>query len=123
MTERGQGSKIINIASIADERAMTRFSIYGPVKATVGQLTNSLANELAIYNIQVNVLYPGWICTPMSDRSFGDEEASTTIRKTISAGRWGKPGNFKGVTVFLASAASDYVTGARIHVSGGTHGM
>ncbi|KAJ4211270.1 hypothetical protein NW759_012748 [Fusarium solani] len=123
MAERGQGGKIINVASIAAERAMTRFSVYGPVKAAVGQLTNSLANELAIYNIQVNVLCPGWIHTPMSDRSFGDEEASTRILKTIPAGRWGKPSDFKGVTVFLASAASDYVTGARIHVSGGTHGM
>ncbi|KAH7254953.1 hypothetical protein B0J15DRAFT_396811 [Fusarium solani] len=123
MAERGQGGKIINVASIAAERAMTRFSVYGPVKAAVGQLTNSLANELAIYNIQVNVLCPGWIHTPMSDRSFGDEEASNRILKTIPAGRWGKPSDFKGVTVFLASAASDYVTGARIHVSGGTHGM
>lgn len=59
MAEREQGGKIINVASIAAERAMTRFSVYGPVKAAVGQLKNSLANELAIYNIQVNVPCPG----------------------------------------------------------------
>lgn len=56
---RGTGGKIINISSVTAERAMTRFSVYGPIKAAVGQLTNSLANELAVYNIQVNCLYPG----------------------------------------------------------------
>lgn len=59
----------------------------------------------------------------MSNRSFGDEEASGKVLNTIPAGRWGNPSDFKGVTVFLASAASDYVTGARIHVTGGIHGM
>lgn len=59
----------------------------------------------------------------MSARSFGDAEASARIVKTVPAGRWGKPSDFKGVAVFLASAASDYVTGARIYVDGGTHSM
>ena len=59
MAKRGKGGKIINIASIAADKAMRRFSVYGPAKAAVGQLTNSLANELAVYDIQVNCLYPG----------------------------------------------------------------
>ncbi|KAH6670256.1 hypothetical protein F5X68DRAFT_194510 [Plectosphaerella plurivora] len=123
MAQRGCGGKIINIASIAADKAMTRFSTYGPAKAAVAQLTSSLANELAIYNIQVNVLYPGWILTPMSAKSFGDKERSANLVETIPSGRWGRPEDFKGVTVFLASAASDYVTGARIHVDGGTRSM
>jgi NAD(P)-dependent dehydrogenase (short-subunit alcohol dehydrogenase family) len=59
MAQRGRGGKMINIASIAADKAMTHFSTYGPAKAAVAQLTSSLANELAVYNIQVNVLYPG----------------------------------------------------------------
>lgn len=59
MAQRGQGGKIINVSSVSADRAVTRFSVYGPIKAAVGQLTNSLANELAIYNIQVNAIYPG----------------------------------------------------------------
>lgn len=56
---RGTGGKIINISSIAADKAMTKFSVYGPAKAAVAQLTNSLANELAVYNIQANAIYPG----------------------------------------------------------------
>lgn len=59
----------------------------------------------------------------MSARSFGDPEVSTRMIKTIPAGRWGKPSDFKGVSVFLASSASDYITGANIHVDGGTTNM
>lgn len=59
----------------------------------------------------------------MSARSFGDNEASARVLQTIPAGRWGKPSDFKGIAVFLASSASDYVTGARIHIDGGTHSM
>lgn len=120
---------------------MTRFSVYGPIKAAVGQLTNSLANELGVYNIQVNALYPGyagslgrtlwwleltaprWIHTPLSQKTVDNKELSKSIVAAIPAGRWGKPQDFKGVTVFLASSASDYVTGARIYVDGGTHSM
>jgi NAD(P)-dependent dehydrogenase (short-subunit alcohol dehydrogenase family) len=59
MAGRGQGGKIINIASLAAHKAMPGFSVYGPTKAAVGQLTNSFANELGPYNIQVNALFPG----------------------------------------------------------------
>ncbi|KAJ9145122.1 NAD(P)-binding protein [Pleurostoma richardsiae] len=123
MAARGLGGKIINISSFTAERAMTRFSVYAPLKAAVGQLTNSLANELAVYNIQVNALYPGWIHTPLSQKTVENKELSNRIVAAVPAGRWGKPQDFKGVTVFLASSASDYVTGARIYVDGGTHSM
>jgi NAD(P)-dependent dehydrogenase (short-subunit alcohol dehydrogenase family) len=59
MVERGQGGKIINICSLAAYRAQTTFSVYGPMKAAVGQMTNSFANEFGPYNIQVNAIYPG----------------------------------------------------------------
>lgn len=59
MVHRGRGGKIINICSLAAHKAMTTFSVYGPMKAAVGQLTNSFANEFGPYNIQVNAIYPG----------------------------------------------------------------
>lgn len=59
MVDRKQGGKIINIGSLAAHRAQTTFSVYGPMKAAVGQLTNSFANEFGPYNIQVNAIYPG----------------------------------------------------------------
>ncbi|KIH88555.1 2-deoxy-D-gluconate 3-dehydrogenase [Sporothrix brasiliensis 5110] len=121
--QRGRGGKIINIASLAAHRAMTRFSVYGPIKAAVAQLTNSLATELAAYHVQVNTLTPGWIHTPLSQKTVDNPERSAQIVAEIPAGRWGRPADFKGVAVFLASAASDYITGAEIFVDGGTHTM
>ena len=59
MVHRGRGGKIINICSLAAHKAMTTFSVYGPMKAAVGQLTNAFANEFGPYNIQVNAIYPG----------------------------------------------------------------
>ncbi|OAA54250.1 NAD(P)-binding domain protein [Niveomyces insectorum RCEF 264] len=123
MAARGRGGKIINVSSLTAHRAMTRFSVYGPIKAAVGQLTNALADELAAYDIQVNTLAPGWIHTPLSQRTVDNPERNAEIVRSVPAGRWGKPNDFKGVTVFLASAASDYVTGAEIFVDGGTHSM
>lgn len=61
MAERGTGGKIINISSISVDKPMTRWSVYGPAKAAVSQLTKSLANEFAIYNIQVNAIRPGYV--------------------------------------------------------------
>ena len=59
MVERGQGGKIINICSLAAYKGLPTFSVYGPMKAAVGQLTNVFANEFGPYNIQVNAIYPG----------------------------------------------------------------
>ncbi|CAK7223167.1 hypothetical protein SCUCBS95973_005086 [Sporothrix curviconia] len=121
--KRGRGGKIINVSSLTAHRAMTRFSVYGPIKAAVSQLTTSLANELAVYHVQVNTLTPGWIHTPLSQKTVDNPERSREIVASIPAGRWGRPNDFKGVAVFLASAASDYISGAEIFVDGGTHGM
>ncbi|CAK7199028.1 hypothetical protein SEUCBS139899_001696 [Sporothrix eucalyptigena] len=119
--KRGKGGKIINIASLAAHRAFTRFSVYGPIKAAVAQLTESLANEFAVYHVQVNTLTPGWIHTPLSQKTVDNPERSKEIVDSIPAGRWGRPNDFKGVAVFLSSAASDYITGAEIFVTGGAH--
>ncbi|CAH0054233.1 unnamed protein product [Clonostachys solani] len=123
MVQRGKGGKIINICSLAAHKAMTTFSVYGPMKAAVGQLTNAFANEFGPYNIQVNAIYPGWIATALAQRFINDEEANAKIISSVPSRRWGTPEDFKGVTVFLASRASDYVNGARIFLDGGAHSM
>ncbi len=123
MAQRGRGGKIINISSLTAHRIMTRFSVYGAIKAGVGQLTAGLADELAAYNIQVNTLTPGWIHTPLSQGSVDNAARSRDIVASIPAGRWGRPSDFKGVAVLLASAASDYITGTEIFIDGGTHNM
>lgn len=123
MVERGEGGKMINVCSLAAYKAMTTFSVYGPMKAAVAQLTNSFANEFGPYNIQVNAIFPGWIHTALAQRYVNDPETNARIMSTIPARRWGKPQDFRGVTVFLASSASDYVNGARIFVDGGAHSM
>ena len=140
MIEHQRGGKIINICSLAAHKAMPTFSVYGPIKAAVAQLTNSLANEFGPYNIQANSIFPGWvtICyssiwkrnwqnswidTPLAARFINDKPTNDRITSSIPARRWGKPSDFRGITVFLASAASNYVNGARIFVDGGAHGM
>jgi NAD(P)-dependent dehydrogenase (short-subunit alcohol dehydrogenase family) len=64
-----------------------------------------------------------WIKTSLAERFFNNPETNEKIIKGIPAGRWGEPADFKGVTVFLASSASDYISGARIFIDGGTHSM
>jgi 2-dehydro-3-deoxy-D-gluconate 5-dehydrogenase len=93
---------------------------YAASKAGVVQLTRSLAVAWAKDNIQVNAVMPGWIDTPLTRKGraqvpgFYEERVART-----PAGRWGTPEDQSGVTVFLASAASNFVTGAVIAVDGG----
>ncbi|CAK7206927.1 hypothetical protein SEUCBS139899_009734 [Sporothrix eucalyptigena] len=123
MIEHKRSGKIINICSLAAHKALPTFSVYGPIKAAVAQLTNSLANEFGPYNIQANAIFPGWIDTPLAARFINDKVSNEHIVNSIPSRRWGKPSDFRGITVFLASAASNYVNGARIFVDGGAHGM
>ena len=120
MKERG-GGKIINIGSM--------FSIFGgggsgaPYSASKGglvQLSKSLAVAWAKDNIQSNAILPGWFPTYLtSDIPLNQPERYDLISRRIPMGRWGNPEDLKGATVFLASRASDYVTGAVITVDGG----
>ena len=93
---------------------------YAASKGGIVQLTKSLAVAWAPHNIQVNAVLPGWITTDLTEpiaRQFPDWHRDITAR--IPAGRWGVPSDLAGVSMFLASSASDYVTGAVITVDGG----
>ncbi len=96
-----------------------RVSSYTASKSGVMGLTRLLANEWAKYNINVNAIAPGYMITNNTAPLREDKERNAEILGRIPAGRWGKPEDLKGITVFLASKASDFVNGYTIAVDGG----
>jgi 2-deoxy-D-gluconate 3-dehydrogenase len=110
--------KIINIASEYSRFGNQIAPSYAASKGALIQLTKSLAIELAPHNVQVNAIVPGWIesdmTAPIKSRPFYNE-----IMMRTPAGRFGTPEECGGAAVFLASHASDFVTGATIFVDGG----
>jgi 2-dehydro-3-deoxy-D-gluconate 5-dehydrogenase len=118
MIARAEGGKIINIGSIYSLFGTPNFSSYGASKTGLLGLTRALAVELALHNIQVNALLPGWFVTGRTERIV-DSSLGEQIRRKTPAGRWGKPEDLVGAMLFLASAASDFVTGVALPVDGG----
>jgi 2-deoxy-D-gluconate 3-dehydrogenase len=118
MIAGGVGGKIINIGSIYSLFGTPSFAGYGTAKAGVLGLTRALAIELAVHGIQVNALLPGWYETDMTAGMPGSP-LGEEIRRRTPAGRWGRPEDLVGAAIFLASAASDYVTGVQLPVDGG----
>ena len=112
--------KIINIASFTSFVAMTNVSAYAATKGGVLQMTKAFSNEWARHGIQVNCIAPGYIRTPLTQKLLDDfPEMEEYIVKRTPAGRWGNPADLRGVVMFLASRASDFVTGTSIVVDGG----
>lgn len=114
------GGKIINIGSMTSVFGLDWAAPYSATKGGVVQLAKTLAVAWAKDNIQVNTILPGWILTDLTatiETNF--PERHKLISSRIPAGRWGTPDDFAGVAVFLASRASDYLTGASIPVDGG----
>jgi 2-deoxy-D-gluconate 3-dehydrogenase len=120
MSERKAG-KIINIGSMFSYFGSAVIPSYSAAKGAIVQLTKSMAIELAAYNIQVNAIAPGWFTTDMTApvRSPEMKEMNDEIIMRTPAGRWGEPKELVGTAIFLASHASDFVTGALIPVDGG----
>ena len=113
------GGKIINIGSLGSYIGLAESSVYCSSKGAVIQLTKTLAIELAKYHIQVNAIAPGYFVTPMTQPFYDDAEHRAWIESRIPAGRWGTVDDLAGPALFLASSASDYVTGQVIIVDGG----
>ena len=110
--------KIIHIASLATITGIPHIPAYTAAKGGVGSLTYQLAIEWARYNINVNSICPGYIRTPLT-RAVEESERGTYILNRVPAGRWGEPEDIAGTAVFLASPASDFLTGQLIVVDGG----
>lgn len=121
MVGRGSG-KIIFTASLLTFQGGITVPGYAASKGGIGQLTMALSNEWAGKGVQVNAIAPGYIATDNTQALQDDPERSQAILGRIPAGRWGKPEDFAGPVVFLASSASDYMNGSIVTVDGGWMG-
>ncbi len=111
--------KIINVASLLAFQGGILVPSYSASKGAVAQITKALANEWASLGVNINAIAPGYMATNNTKALREDPVRSKAILDRIPAGRWGVPNDLKGVIVFLASAASDYVNGHVLVVDGG----
>lgn len=117
---RGGGGKIINNGSMFSLFGGSHVLAYAASKGGVVQLTKSLAVAWAKDNIQVNVILPGWLRTDLTSGSMRDLPGLyERVLSRTPQGRWGEPEDLAGTAVFLASRASDFVTGVALPVDGG----
>jgi 2-deoxy-D-gluconate 3-dehydrogenase len=114
------GGKIVNIGSMLSIFGAAYAPAYGASKGGVVQLTRALASAWAKDNIQVNAVLPGWIDTELTRTARQEVRGlNALVLMRTPAGRWGDPADLAGIAVFLASRASDFITGAAIPVDGG----
>jgi 2-deoxy-D-gluconate 3-dehydrogenase len=118
MLARGRG-KVVFTASLLSFQGGINVPGYTAAKSGIGGLTKALSNEWAGRGVQVNAIAPGYIATDNTEALRNDPDRHKAILERIPAGRWGRAGDLAGATVFLASAASDYVTGVTLPVDGG----
>jgi 2-deoxy-D-gluconate 3-dehydrogenase len=118
MIERGYG-KIIFTASLLSFQGGINVPGYTASKSAIAGLTKALANEWMPKGINVNAIAPGYIATDNTQALQDDPQRSRAILERIPAGRWGAAGDLAGAAVFLASSASDYVSGITLPVDGG----
>jgi len=121
MVARGSG-KVIFTASLLTFQGGITVPGYAASKGAIGQVTMALANEWAPKGVQVNAIAPGYIATDNTAALQADPVRNPAILSRIPAGRWGQPEDFHGAVVYLASAASNYVSGAILTVDGGWMG-
>ncbi|WP_214316770.1 SDR family oxidoreductase [Nonomuraea sediminis] len=118
LLERG-ATKVISIASLLSFQGGVNVTSYAAAKHAVAGLTKALSNEWAPRGAQVNAIAPGYIRTDVTRALQEDRVREREITARIPAGRWGAPEDLAGAAVFLASPASDYVTGHVLVVDGG----
>ena len=118
MKEQG-GGRIINVASLASRIGLSLIPPYVASKSGVEGLTRALAVEWAAHNIRVNAVGPGYFKTDLTAGLENHPDRGPKIKLRIPMKRWGQPEDLKGAVIFLASRASDYVTGQTIFVDGG----
>ena len=119
MLERGNGGKIVNVASLLSFQGGVLVPSYAAAKGGLVQLTKALANEWASLRINVNAVAPGYMVTENTTALRNDPVRSRQILERIPSGRWGEPCDVAGAAVFLCSPASEYVHGHVLVVDGG----
>jgi len=118
MIPRGRG-KVINIGSLTSELARATVAPYTVAKGGIKMLTRAMTAEWASHNIQANAIGPGYMLTDMNQALIDNPSFDAWVKGRTPAGRWGKPEELIGTAVFLASEASNYVSGQIIYVDGG----
>ena len=113
------GGKIIHIASVLSFQGGVLVPPYTAAKSGLAGLTRLMANEWASKGINVNAVAPGYMATDNTAPLRADPQRGPAILGRIPAGRWGEPADLKGIVVFLASPASEYMPGAIVPVDGG----
>jgi len=118
--KRAGGGKVINIGSMMSIFGAPFAPVYGASKGGIVQLTKSLATTWARDNIQVNAVLPGWIDTELTQNARREvPDLNEMVLRRTPAARWGTGEDMAGIAVFLASSASDFITGTAIAVDGG----
>jgi len=119
MIRRGQGGKIINIGSLTSEMARATTGPYAAAKGGIKMLTRAMTAEWAEHRIQVNAIGPGYMITEMTKPLVERPDFDAWVKQRTPAHHWGLPADLVGTAIYLASAASNYVTGQLIFVDGG----
>jgi NAD(P)-dependent dehydrogenase (short-subunit alcohol dehydrogenase family) len=115
---RGRG-KVINLASVLGAVGLPGYALYAATKGGVIALTRTLGVEWARHNVQVNAIAPGWFVTDMNEAAFADPRIHERLTRDIPMRRTGRLEEIGPLAVFLASAASDFMTGQTIFLDGG----
>lgn len=119
MVEQGTGGKVILVSSTRGKLGMKNYTAYSPSKAAIDLMTKSLACEWGEYGINVNAIGPTVFRSELTQWMFDDDTARTKFLTRIPIGRLGEPEDFVGSCIFLASRASDFITGTTVYVDGG----
>jgi len=117
--QAGKAGRIINIGSLTCHAARPTTAAYGSSKSGLLMLTKTLAVEWAKYNINVNLIGPGYIATELTKPLWTDDDFNRWVIEKTPLARWGQPEDLVGAAVLLASRAGDFITGQIIYVDGG----
>ena len=126
LLSEGRPGKVINVASIVSYIGGKNITPYAASKGGVLQVTKAMSNEWAEKGIQCNCIHPGYFRTPMTEQYSSDpkyKDFNNYVMSRVPAKRWGMPVDLSGAIIFLASSASDYISGSSIVVDGGFMGM
>ena len=114
-----RSGKVINVASVLGGVGLPGYTVYGATKGGVIALTRTLGVEWARHNIQVNAIAPGWFATDMTHEAFADPRTNERLTRDIPARRIGRAEEIGPLAVYLASSASDFMTGQTLFLDGG----